>query len=82
VNGLIRASVPSQEEPNTWVHAGYFMPGTLSSSVLIAADTKELSLIAGHYTEFPSDEPTVLVQAPFTDGKLPEHTVLHDGHCG
>lgn len=57
------------------------MPGTLKSSVLIAADTRATSYITGHYTEFPSNEPTVLIQVPFVDNLVPEHVVLHDGAC-
>lgn len=57
------------------------MPGTTKSSVLIAADLKSASTIAGHYTEFPSDEPTVLVQIPFEGDKAPEHVILHEGAC-
>ncbi|KAK0629361.1 hypothetical protein B0T17DRAFT_525310 [Bombardia bombarda] len=51
------------------------------SSVLIAADLKAVSTIQGHLTEFPSDEPTVLVQIPFEGDKIPEHVVLYDGPC-
>jgi hypothetical protein len=60
---------------------GYFQPGTLSSSVLIAADLKATSYVAGHWTEFPGDEPTILVQTPFVDNKIPDHKVLHSGPC-
>jgi hypothetical protein len=59
----------------------YIMPGTLKSSVLIAADLKSASTLAGHFTEFPSDEPTVLVQVPFEGDKAPEHKVLYEGAC-
>jgi len=59
----------------------YIMPGTLKSSVLIAADMKAASTLVGHFTEFPSDEPTVLVQIPFEGDKAPEHVVLYDGAC-
>ncbi|KAK3291093.1 uncharacterized protein B0H64DRAFT_446340 [Chaetomium fimeti] len=59
----------------------YMMPGTLQSSLLIAADLKSASTLAGHFTEFPSNEPTVLVQTPFEDNKVPEYTVLHSGPC-
>jgi hypothetical protein len=59
----------------------YIMPGTALSSVLIAADLKSASTIAGHFTEFPSDEATILVQVPFVDNKVPTHTVLYDGPC-
>jgi hypothetical protein len=77
---VIDELVPKHEgRPETKVV--YAMPGTLHSSVLIAADLKSASTIAGHFTEFPSDEPTVLVQIPFVDDKVPTHTVLHDGPC-
>ncbi|GAB1315328.1 hypothetical protein MFIFM68171_05538 [Madurella fahalii] len=59
----------------------YIMPGTIQSSVLIAADIRAASIIAGHFTEFPSDEPTILVQIPFVGNKAPKHTVIHDGPC-
>ncbi|KAF2748018.1 hypothetical protein M011DRAFT_28590 [Sporormia fimetaria CBS 119925] len=59
----------------------YFMPGTLRSSLLLAADTRALSYIRGHETAFPSSEDTVLVQTPFLDGVVPEHRVLHEGPC-
>ncbi|KAK4168365.1 hypothetical protein QBC43DRAFT_310143 [Cladorrhinum sp. PSN259] len=59
----------------------YVMPGSLVSSVVIAADLKSVSTIAGHYTEFPSDEPTILVQVPFVGDKVPEHKVLYEGAC-
>lgn len=60
---------------------GYFLPGTLSSSLLIAADLKSTSYIAGHWTEFPSNVPTVLVQTPFVNNEVPQHTVLYEGQC-
>ncbi|KAK9414469.1 hypothetical protein SUNI508_11179 [Seiridium unicorne] len=59
----------------------YFQPGTLSSSILIATDLKNVSYVAGHWTEFPGNKPTVLVQTPFFDNKALDHTVLHDGPC-
>jgi len=73
------SSKDDQDGPKT--HMAYIMPGTLKSSVLIAADLKNMSTIRGHYTEFPSDEPTLLVQTPFENDELPEYTVLHDGPC-
>jgi len=66
-------------QPETEV--AYVMPGTLQSSMLIAGDLKSASTIAGHFTEFPSDEPTVLVQVPFENDRAPAHTVLHSGPC-
>lgn len=57
------------------------MPGTLRSSLLIAADLKSASTIAGHFTEFPGDEPTILIQVPFEGNEIPDHTILHNGSC-
>ncbi|KAK3315718.1 hypothetical protein B0H66DRAFT_442767, partial [Apodospora peruviana] len=71
------AQAPSRPE----THMAYIMPGTTKSSVLIAADLKSVSTIAGHYTEFPSDEPTILVQIPFSGDKAPDHVILYDGPC-
>lgn len=80
LNGLIRVSTPYAPPPlnNT---VAYFTPGTLSSSMLVAADTKETSYVAGHYTEFPSSEKTVLVQLPFAEDIAPGYVVLYDGPC-
>lgn len=80
LNGLVRVSTPYAPAPlNSMV--AYFQPGTLSSSILIAADLVETSHIAGHYTEFPSGEETLLVQLPFVNNVTPEYTVLYDGPC-
>ncbi|KAK4187729.1 hypothetical protein QBC35DRAFT_221335 [Podospora australis] len=97
LNGLIRITSPAPEpnasiksvSVQDGLQAGqrpdskvaYIMPGTLVSSVLIAADLKSLSTIAGHFTEFPSGEPTILVQIPFEGDRVPEHKVLHEGAC-
>ena len=59
----------------------YIVPGTVKSSVLVAADLKALSTIAGHFTEFPANEPTVLVQVPFDGNRVPRHKVLYEGGC-
>ncbi|KAK5657914.1 hypothetical protein OQA88_2463 [Cercophora sp. LCS_1] len=75
----VEAEAEGRKRPESRV--AYIMPGTLKSSVLIAADIKAASTIAGHFTEFPSDEPTVLVQIPFEGNKAPEHTVLYEGAC-
>ena len=59
----------------------YFQPGTMASSMVIAADLKATSYVSGHWTEFPGNEPTVLMQTPFVGNQMPDHTVLHDGPC-
>lgn len=84
LNGLIRITAPyTPPGANSTVETNiaYMMPGTMSSSFLIAADLPSISTVAGHYTEFPSDEPTVLVQVPFLNNEFPAHSVLHDGAC-
>lgn len=84
LNGLIRITAPyTPPGVNSTVgtNVAYAMPGTISSSFLIAADLPSISTVAGHYTEFPSDEPTVLVQVPFLNNEFPAHSVLHDGAC-
>lgn len=95
VNGLIRITSPAPKNasqamplpgsedaaqpPETTV--AYIQPGTVSSSLVIAADMKNVSVHAGHFTEFPGDEPTVLVQIPWAGNAAPEHTVLGEGPC-
>ncbi|EFQ34580.1 hypothetical protein CGRA01v4_13953 [Colletotrichum graminicola] len=92
VNGLIRITSPaarnsSQATPSPDASSppgqtvAYIQPGTVSSSVVIAADLKNVSVHAGHFTEFPGDEPTVLVQVPFGGNAAPEHTVVGEGPC-
>lgn len=97
LNGLIRITSPSLAETSANsstsllgpplsgmplpASVAYIMPGTAASSLLIAADMKSTSYAEGHYTEFPSDEPTILVQTPFVGNRAPEHVVLYDGPC-
>jgi hypothetical protein len=47
----------------------YIILGTLKSSVLITADLKSVSALTGHFREFSSDEPTVLVQGAIREGQ-------------
>lgn len=80
LNGLIRITTPYAPAPlnNT---VAYISPGTLTSSILVAADLKATSYLSGHYTEFPGNEQTVLVQLPFANDLAPEYVVLYDGPC-
>lgn len=73
------ASYPNSTPPKSQV--AYIMPGTTKSSVLLAADMRSTSYIKGHYTEFDSDEPTILVQVRFEGNHVPEHRILHEGPC-
>ena len=36
----------------------------------------------GHFTEYPSDKPTVALQIPFEGGRMPKHRVVRDATCG
>ncbi|KAI1081356.1 hypothetical protein F5B20DRAFT_61659 [Whalleya microplaca] len=53
-----------------WIRAG-------TNGFMIAADT----VGDGHYTEYPSDEPSVALQIPFLNGMLPRHRVAKDAVC-
>ncbi|KAF6827506.1 hypothetical protein CPLU01_09080 [Colletotrichum plurivorum] len=94
LNGLIRitapasknASMPLPGSSNTVPsppeqRVAYIQPGSVTSSLVIAADLKAASTLAGHFTEFPGDEPTVLVQVPWDGDAAPEHTVVGEGPC-
>jgi hypothetical protein len=35
----------------------------------------------GHFTDYPSDKPSIALQIPFRDGKVPEHRVVNEGAC-
>lgn len=59
----------------------YLMPGTMTSSIILVTDLRSESNIAGHGAEFPSNEPTVLVQIPFENDEIPAHIVLGAGSC-
>lgn len=80
LNGLIRISTPKAPPPMDETVA-YVMPGTLASSLVVAADLRETSNLAGHYTEFPSEEQTVLLELPFAANVVQDHVVLYDGPC-
>lgn len=48
----------------------------------MAADVKLTSYLAGHHTEFPSDEKIILAQLPFAINQVQHRIVLHDDPCG
>ena len=47
------------------------------NSLIVANDVRG----EGHYTDYPSDKPSIALQIPFKDGKMPEHRVLKEGVC-
>jgi len=78
LSGLIHIRAPdSTLAPSTsdaWIQGG-------RNGLIFAADTSSRSR-HGHFAEFPSDAPTVLVQIPMANGVIPDHDVLHVGPCG
>lgn len=72
------SQVPVRPPPE---EIAYLMPGTMTSSIILVTDLRSESNIAGHGAEFPSNEPTVLVQIPFENDEIPAHTVLGTGSC-
>ncbi|KAF6835138.1 hypothetical protein CMUS01_05885 [Colletotrichum musicola] len=94
LNGLIRITAPASKNASIPLpgsstavpsppeqRVAYIQPGSVTSSLVIAADLKAASTLAGHFTEFPGDEPTVLVQVPWDGDAAPEHTVVGEGPC-
>lgn len=77
-SGSADSQVPARQPPE---EIAYLMPGTTTSSIILVTDLRSESNIAGHGAEFPSNEPTVLVQIPFENDEIPAHTVLGTGSC-
>lgn len=77
VSGLAHVTLPNTtESPTTsaWVQGGKY-------GLVIAVDTADVSQY-GHITTYPSDSDSVTLQVPFAEGKIPEHSILHNGPCG
>ena len=55
----------------------YVLPSVNPLIVAVDSDFRA----QGHLTFYPSDQESVALQIPFKDGKVPEHTVLHEGAC-
>ncbi len=56
-------------------HEAWFPGGP--NGLLIAADTTG----PGHYTDYPSDQPTHALQIPTLDGRIPPHDIIRNGPC-
>ena len=70
LSGLAHVTLPEGDD-ELWIMEGV-------NGLIIAADVRG----DGHFTEYPSDKPTVALQVPFDGGKMPEHRVLGKGVCG
>jgi hypothetical protein len=73
LQGLVHISLPNSKDET------YIQPGPLST--LLVIDERNVS-IAGHITEFPGSETTLIAQFPVVGNQVPAHTVLHSGPCG
>ena len=72
LQGLVHISLPNSKDEI------YIQPGPLSVLVI---DQRNVS-IAGHITNFPGSETTLIAQFPVFGNLVPAHTVLHSGPCG
>ena len=69
MSGLAHVTLPGGND-DLWVMEGV-------NGLMIAADVKG----DGHFTEYPSDKPSVALQIPFKDGRMPKHRVVGTGVC-
>jgi hypothetical protein len=69
LSGLAHVTLPTSDDEL------YIVEGV--NSLIVAADTRG----EGHFTDYPSDKPSIALQIPFKDGKLPEHRVMSKGVC-
>lgn len=69
ISGSAHLTLPVGED-ELWIRDGI-------NGLIIAVDT----VGDGHYTEYPSDKPSVALQIPFQDGVAPDHRVVNHGPC-
>jgi hypothetical protein len=58
---------------------GFYINGGEFGEVF-EADTADISM-QGHRSQYVGVSEVVAVQVPPSDGKIPEHTLLHEGFC-
>ncbi|KAI0844937.1 hypothetical protein F5Y00DRAFT_266029 [Daldinia vernicosa] len=71
--GLAYITLPDDKDTSTLVNGGQF-------GLIFAADTAAVSQ-RGHRTQYPGVTESIVLQIPTSDGKVPEHNVLHMGPC-
>ncbi|KAH8203935.1 hypothetical protein TruAng_001877 [Truncatella angustata] len=69
VSGAAHITLPGGDD-ELWIGNG-------EDGVIIAMDTQGV----GHYTDYPSDQPSVALQIPFKEGVPPKHRVTNQGPC-
>ncbi|KAF2499831.1 hypothetical protein BU16DRAFT_454117 [Lophium mytilinum] len=78
LSGLAHIRIPNStlpaSESEAWIQGGKY-------GFLIAADTLDRAPRAGHVTEFPGSDETVILQFPTEGNKIPSHELLHTGPC-
>ncbi|KAF3059424.1 hypothetical protein GL218_04546 [Daldinia childiae] len=71
--GLAYITLPDDRDTSAFINGGQF-------SLVFAADTAAVSR-KGHRTQYPGITESIALQIPTSDGKVPEHNVLHMGPC-
>lgn len=69
ISGLAHVTLPEGDD-ELWIREG-------ANGLIVAADT----VGDGHFTEYPSDKPSVALQIPFAGGRFPAHRVIKHGVC-
>lgn len=69
LSGLAHVTLPKCDG-DLWIMEGV-------NGLIVANDVRG----EGHFTDYPSDKPSVALQLPFKDGKLPKYRVVHGGVC-
>ena len=71
ISGVAHVTLPQDDKADLWLVGG-------KGGLVFAVDTTGM----GHFTQYPSDQETVAIVAPFDGGKVPEHEVIAEGPCG
>ncbi|KAI1642225.1 uncharacterized protein F4817DRAFT_362429 [Daldinia loculata] len=71
--GLAYITLPDDKDTSAFVNGGQF-------SLIFVADTAAVSQ-RGHHTQYPGITESISLLIPTSDGKVPEHNVLHIGPC-
>ncbi|KAL8420988.1 hypothetical protein RB596_001963 [Gaeumannomyces avenae] len=81
LSGLARITLPSSSAGGNGTAASFVVRGG-RNGIIVAADTRDVSG-PGHTTDYPGDEPTVVLQMPIAAGRLGfgRYSVLHEGPC-
>ncbi|KAH7371732.1 hypothetical protein BKA66DRAFT_514069 [Pyrenochaeta sp. MPI-SDFR-AT-0127] len=70
LSGVAHLTLPQDNETELWIVGG-------KGGLLFAVDTTG----QGHFTNYPTDQETVALVAPFEGGRVPEYEVLNEGPC-